>query len=631
VTGRSNGAAVGLRIRADRRLIRADAHSRRFIRVELRAPGSPRDQDRLPVNLAFVLDRSGSMEEEKKIERARKAVLQGIRSLSARDRFAVVAYDDRIDVVVPSTAGTREARRAAADAVRSIEPRGATDLCEGWLRGCEQVELHLAEDAVGRCLLLTDGLANHGVTDEEEILRHAGDLRRRRIATSTFGLGADFDERLLHRMAEAGGGNFHFIESASQIPEFIAGEVGETLQVTAREVALVVETGAGVKLDSLNGFPCEPLDDSTWRVEVGSLLSGQSIDPVLRLVFPAGEVGDTREVRVRSEDRDGALQGARGSVQFHWADAAANRSQDRDRAVDRRVAALAAARAYQEALERNRAGDYAAARRILQKTAQDIGRYAGDDPVTLGTLGTLRLQIDEVAREMDSLERKRGYAAASGTISSRPVLRDSSQEASRNFVLMPATALRSLVDAAVPPLAAADPNLFGDMILDGRLCGVDDDAPTGAVLDPGEEDELTVTALRTVPDARVRVVFTTRPLVDARSSHWDEDRRTAVVSLADPEGRLGESARAFVAAEIVFYGLHLLGPGYEPERMGHVETRGCLFDFARTHANIEVLLHGGDLCPQCREKLSSSELSVDRLLRLAQAVKALVAGGPLVH
>jgi Ca-activated chloride channel family protein len=74
-----------------------------------------------------------------------------------------------------------------------------------YLRGCEEIGLHLGDDAVGRCLLLTDGLANAGVTDPDEIVRRVSALRSRRIATSAFGLGADFDEFLLSRMAEAGG------------------------------------------------------------------------------------------------------------------------------------------------------------------------------------------------------------------------------------------------------------------------------------------------------------------------------------------------------------------------------------------------------------------------------------------
>lgn len=80
-------------VRADRRLIRAGARSRRFLCAEIQAPEAPRREGRLPVNLAFVLDRSGSMEGDK-IAHAREAVRQGIRSLRDEDRFAVVAYDE---------------------------------------------------------------------------------------------------------------------------------------------------------------------------------------------------------------------------------------------------------------------------------------------------------------------------------------------------------------------------------------------------------------------------------------------------------------------------------------------------------------------------------------------------------
>src|SRR5512134_544002 len=99
--------AVGFAVRADRPLIRAEARSRRYLRVEIQAPKAPSRAGRLPVNLAFVLDRSGSMSGGK-IEKAREAVVQGIRSLGPEDRFAVVAYDDKVEIVVPSTAATAE-------------------------------------------------------------------------------------------------------------------------------------------------------------------------------------------------------------------------------------------------------------------------------------------------------------------------------------------------------------------------------------------------------------------------------------------------------------------------------------------------------------------------------------------
>ena len=383
-------------VRADRRLIRAGARSRRFVGVEIEAPEAPPRPGRLPVNLAFVLDRSGSMAGGK-IEKAREAVIHGIRALRPEDRFAVVAYDDKVEIVVPSTAATAEARAAAEQKVARIDDRGSTDLCAGWLCGCEEIGLHLGDEAVGRCLLLTDGLANAGVTDPDEIVRRVSALRSRRIATSAFGLGADFDEFLLSRMAEAGGGNFHFIEGAAQIPDFIAGEVGEALAITVRDAVLVVEAGEGATVESLNDFPCARQGEA-WKIELGSLFGGQSLDPVLQITFPTGERGAVREVRVRLEDRDGALGRPEESLGFTWAGHAENDRQERDRSVERRVAFLFAARAEREALRLNRERDFAGARRVLERCIEGIRAHAGGDPETLAVARDLQDKVRDVRR-----------------------------------------------------------------------------------------------------------------------------------------------------------------------------------------------------------------------------------------
>jgi Ca-activated chloride channel homolog len=270
---------VTFTVHADRQLIRAGARSRRFLCAEIQAPEAPPRKGRLPVNLAFVLDRSGSMDGAK-IAHAREAVLQGLRSLRPQDRFAVVAYDDRVDLVVPTSLATPEARDAAARLVSRIEPRGSTDLHGGWHRGCEQVAEHLSAETVGRCLLLTDGLANCGITDHDEIVHQCTTWRERRVVTTAFGVGADFDETLLRRMADAGGGHFEFIESSVQIADFVASEVGEALAIVAREAVLVVEAGEGAIVESLNDFPARK-DGSAWRVEIGSLAGGQNLHPVV--------------------------------------------------------------------------------------------------------------------------------------------------------------------------------------------------------------------------------------------------------------------------------------------------------------------------------------------------------------
>src|SRR6478752_4612672 len=96
-----------------------------------------------------------------------------------------------------------------------------------------------------RMSLRTDGLANHGVTEHGALVTTAAELRRRGVATSTFGVGADFDERLLRDIAHEGGGNFYFVESPAQIPDLVTSELGEALEIVARGAALHVELPAG--------------------------------------------------------------------------------------------------------------------------------------------------------------------------------------------------------------------------------------------------------------------------------------------------------------------------------------------------------------------------------------------------
>lgn len=430
---------MSLSVKADRTLIRTGARSRRYVRVELRAPEAPPKQGYAPVNVALVLDRSGSMAGQK-IEMARKAVVRAIQSLRPQDRFSIVAYDDEIEVVMPSSSATPEARACAERRVEALKPRGATDLCGGWLRGCEQVGLHLAAEGVGRCLLLTDGLVNRGIVDHGEIVRHAAALRRRGVSTSTFGVGADFDETLLRRMSAAAGGGFYFIENAAQIPDFLAGEVGDVLQVVAADAALVVEAGAGVVISSLNGFPyCR--DGSSWRIELGSLLSSQSLDPILALTFPEGALGSAHAVTVSLVDRFRTLETCASlvvrqpshvdpsrthercvSVVFRYASDEEVNLQPRERSVERRVAALYAARASQEALELNRAGDFEAARRGLELCRRAIGQYAGDDAEIRAILDDLARRAIRYSEDMTSLSRKSDYTGTIGTLSLRPTM-----------------------------------------------------------------------------------------------------------------------------------------------------------------------------------------------------------------
>jgi Ca-activated chloride channel family protein len=382
-------------VRPDRSLIRAAARSTRYVLVRLTAPAAPPRDHRLPVNTALVLDRSGSMEGDRKFTLASEAVEQALRMLRPEDRFSLVVYDSVVDVLAPSALATADTKRCALDALAHVAPRNSTDLGSGWFRGCEQIAEHLRSSEVSRCLLLTDGLANQGITDRTELAMHAGELRRRGIATSTFGVGADFDERLLRDMAHEGGGNFYFIEGAAQIPEMLTGELGEALEVTLRDAALEVVLPPGAEVEPLNRFRHGRVEGNAHRVELGDLVSEQELAVVLAVALPRGVIGERASIRIALSANGALFPTAECEVTWTYASHEENDRLPRDREVDREVAALYAARARAEATEANRIGDFGRARRVLERTAARIRSYAGDDP----QLRLVRQQLlDEVPR-----------------------------------------------------------------------------------------------------------------------------------------------------------------------------------------------------------------------------------------
>jgi Ca-activated chloride channel family protein len=408
---------VNLRVRPDRRLIRPHARSQRFLLIEVIAPASDRRIDRSPVNLAFVIDRSGSMGGQK-IELARRAVEEGISRLDARDRFSVVSYDDQIDVVIESTTASAEAKRNALGRLATIDARGSTNLAEGWLRGCEQVARYALASQVDRCLLLTDGLANVGITDQAELERHAAEIAERGVTTSTFGIGLDFDEQLLGGIASNGRGNFRYVESAVQIPDYITSEVGETLEVVAQGVTLEVETEPGVLVDAIGTFKTYTAGDRTV-VELGDLVSEQHLDLVLRLSFPYGAIGQATQVRLTMRDRDGGSGTASDTVSWSYADDAANDVQPRDRDVDVAVATKFAAKARQEAVALNKSGQFGASSERLAAVARRIRRYAGSDPRLQALANELHQETVSYAAPMAPAALKQAHFASVNASRSR--------------------------------------------------------------------------------------------------------------------------------------------------------------------------------------------------------------------
>lgn len=160
--------------------------------LRVKAPAAPETRrERLPLNLAIIIDRSGSMSGQPLAE-AKRCAAMIVDGLSSRDRAGVVIYDHVADVLVPSR--SVDDKQAFHAALCAVESRGNTALHTGWLTGAEQAARHQNGLGLSRVLLLSDGCANEGLCDTPAIARHCAEMADAGVGTSTCGLGRHFNE-----------------------------------------------------------------------------------------------------------------------------------------------------------------------------------------------------------------------------------------------------------------------------------------------------------------------------------------------------------------------------------------------------------------------------------------------------
>ena len=300
-----------LTLKADRLMTSDRGRDTHFVLLELRAPRLERRRERVGLNLSLVLDRSGSMGGASKFPLAQKAVESAVARLDDRDRVSLVVYDDQIDVLMASAHATPAVRDDVRKALGAITPRGTTALFDGYLHGASQVAAHVEARSLGKVLLLTDGLANVGLQDSAEIARHVAELRARSVHTSTFGVGADFNQLLLEAMADAGGGSFYFVENGRQIEDLLTSEVGEALETVARDVRVTVQHPHDVQVRLLDAFPVER-DGEATAVRLGGLTSEQVVELLFEIEVPAQPSGSVTRLDVAVEDAEHALKSPSG-------------------------------------------------------------------------------------------------------------------------------------------------------------------------------------------------------------------------------------------------------------------------------------------------------------------------------
>lgn len=365
----------------DRTAILSDHTTERFLTVRVRAPEDIGESTRRPVDLAVVLDASGSMSARGKIDYAKRAAKLLANHMEPDDSYALVVFNDDARTIVPATATSPDRVGTIERAIDRIYEGGGTNLYAGMDRGAREVQSALASGDVGRVIVLSDGNANVGVTDGSAMARFAADLVSGGVTLSTIGLGLDYNEDLLAQLADMGGGSYDFVDDPRELEAVFSDELARTASVVARNTAVTIELPEGVEPLEVIGWDARRVDGG-WQVFLGDVYAGESRKIVARVRVSGDRVGERRVADVAADYQDlviGSLARTHATASATVTPSAAlvESSIDRERAIDANRAfgnwyLEMSTRAFESGDKRKSQSLLGQGRQVLQRASQEL-------------------------------------------------------------------------------------------------------------------------------------------------------------------------------------------------------------------------------------------------------------------
>ena len=283
-------SGVKCRVEIDRSVLPAGGAQKAVVKITLDAPPPPEKSMRPAVNLAIVLDRSGSMAGQK-LERAKDAAIEALRHLGPMDMFSVVVYDHNVSTVVSAQHATNiewiEGR------IKQIRSGGNTALFGGVSQGAAEVRKNLDGNYVHRIILLSDGIANVGPSSPEDLGRLGAALIKEDISVTTVGVGTDYNEDLMTSLSQNSDGNTYFVESSRDLSRIFTAELGDVLSVVAKKVNIIIELPNGVKPLNIIGREGR-IKGRIVELSLNQLYGSQEKYALIEVEIPEGKSGEKR-------------------------------------------------------------------------------------------------------------------------------------------------------------------------------------------------------------------------------------------------------------------------------------------------------------------------------------------------
>ncbi|PIE25366.1 MAG: hypothetical protein CSA60_00720 [Neptuniibacter caesariensis] len=361
---------VDLKINLATPVMEAETTHKAFIKIALEGQQLEQAQERIPANIAIVLDKSGSMQGEK-LFRAKEAAIMAINRLNSNDIVSIVSYDSRVNVVVPATKVSDS--RSIAKAINRIQANGNTALFAGVSKGAQELRKFLGLNKVNRVILLSDGLANVGPSTPNELGKLGLSLAKEGMSVTTIGLGLGYNEDLMTQLAGFSDGNHAFVENADDLVRIFQYEFGDVLSVVAQGVDIHIRCLNGVKPLRVLGREAD-ISGESIVTRLNQLYSEQEKFIILEVEVPSqtdkAQV-NLVDVEVKYQDllhqRNETLSGSVAAV-FTAS------QQEVEKAVDKSTYEAAAEQVANElnrkAVQKRDQGDIAGAKSILEESAE---------------------------------------------------------------------------------------------------------------------------------------------------------------------------------------------------------------------------------------------------------------------
>jgi Ca-activated chloride channel family protein len=235
-------------------------------------------------DIVIVLDRSGSMKGSK-IRNAKHAVLNLLSDLSEKDRFALIAYSDRVEKYSDLVSVTGVNRNRLISLVNGIWVGGGTNLGAGLQTGIDTLFKAEKIGNTGKIILISDGLANQGITDPFSLGNMASMAVGKEFSVATVGVGTEFNEQLMSYIADRGAGNYYYLKNPRVFAKIFQKELNNSISTAATAVEIRIPLKGGMSLVNASGYPIEIKKDYAL-FHPGNLHSGQTRKLFLTFKMP---------------------------------------------------------------------------------------------------------------------------------------------------------------------------------------------------------------------------------------------------------------------------------------------------------------------------------------------------------